>query len=221
MALQLRLLLSHINQPAYPNMKTCNTLKNGIIAVLLLTATSAFGQHLGMRYSGKSWDCIPLSGKDYFLVPFRDSKPMQGGAGPAVMWNNYPVMCQAIPARKIVGSRASKDPAQVLQAYGNRETEYQAKQGAECGPVKVVKLGGNNWGTMTTRTRLMTNRGPFEAGIYSAWTVIGDTILITTIQADGSRSLDTGKNYLNSALAKLRKFPHRVHFEDFLRGQLR
>jgi hypothetical protein len=200
-------------------MKKHNALINGIVAVLLLAATSAFGHQLGMRYSGKSWDCIPMSGKDYFVVPFRDSRPMQGGAGPSVMWNNYPVMCQAIPARKVAGSRAMSDPAQVLQAYGERETKYQAKQGAECGPVKIVRLGGNDWGTMTIRNRLMTNRGSFEARIYSAWTLVGDTLLITTIQADGSRSLDTGKNYLNSCLAKLRKFPHRVHFEDFLRGQ--
>lgn len=200
-------------------MKKHHALRNGILALLLMTVASSFGQQLGMRYSGKSWDCIPLSGSDYFLVPFRDSKPMQGGAGPAVMWNKYPVMCQAIPARKVAGSRAMRDPAQVLQAYGERETKYQTKQGAECGPVKIARLGGNDWGTMTIRNRLMTNRGPFEARIYSAWTLVGDTLLITTIQADGSRSLDTAKSYLNSCLSKLRKFPHRVHFEDFLRGQ--
>lgn len=194
------------------------TIYSALLAALLLP-TVAFGQQLGMRYSGSSWDCIPLSGDDCFLLPFRDSKPMQGGAGPAVMWNNHPVMCQAIPARKAAGSRALGDPQKVLQGYGVKEAEYQTKRGAECSPVKLVSLGGNNCGTMTIRHRVNTDQGPLDARIYSAWTIVGETLLITTIQADAPRSLDTAKSYLNSCLGKLRKFPHRVHFEDFMRGQ--
>jgi hypothetical protein len=197
-----------------PKLTICTVL----LAALLLPA-AAFGTQLGLRYSGKSWDCIALSGDDYFLLPFRDSKPMQGGSGPAVMWNNYPVMCQVIPARKVARSRDLGDTQKALQAYGVWETKYQTKQGAECGPVKIVSFGGNPWGTMTMRNRINTTQGVLDAKVYAAWTMIGESLLITTIQADGSGSLDTAKSYLHSCLGKLRKFPHRVHFEDFLRGQ--
>lgn len=198
--------------------KSTIMIRIALLAALLLPGV-ALGQQLGMRYSGKSWDCIALSGDDCFLLPFRDSKPIDGGSGPAVMWNNYPVMCQAIPARKVAGSRILGDPQQVLKAYGTKEGEHQTKQGAECGAVKLVSLGGNQCGTITIRHRVNTNQGPLDVRIYSAWTMVGDTLLIATIQADAPRSLDTAKSYLNSCLAKLRKFPHRVHFEDFMRGQ--
>lgn len=202
-------------------MKTHKYLLCAALFGMLFLPAPAMGQQLGLRYSGKSWDCIALSGDDYFLLPFRDSKPMQGGSGPAVMWNNYPVMCQVIPARKVAGARALGDPQKVLQTYGVNETEYQAKRGAECGPVKLVSFGGNTWGTMTLRNRVTTNQGPLDARVYCAWTMVGESLLITTIQADAPRSFETAKSYLNSCLAKLRKFPHRVHFEDFLRGQSR
>jgi hypothetical protein len=137
------------------------------------------------------------------------------------MWKNHPVVCQAIPTRTLAGPRSGNDLKSILEKYGQQESAYQEKQGATCTPFEIIDIEGNKVGTMTMSSIFNGPQGSINIKIYTTWTVVGGTLLITTIQAPIQEShnydFKAAKKYLYDSYKQFKKFSSRSEFERFLK----